>query len=473
MMADLRRLAWRGGIAMGVRQLVGMAVSFAGTIALARLIGPKAFGTWVAALAVQTWLGLVCQWGVDVWLMRKPEDPTAAEVDQAITLTLATGAVVAALAVPAGWLAAVWTGIPEAGTAVTILLAGMPLVLAPQVPLALLQRRMAYGPVAWAELGGHAVLYAVAVGAAWAGAGLAAPLAGWWAQQLCVAVLAFSFGRVRPRLVWRPEVLRAMLGYGLGYSASVWVWQLRLLVNPLIVARVLGPEAAGAVSVAIRLAEGLSFMRLVIWRVALSAMGRLQASPTRLAAAVAEGMALEALAIGPPMAVFALLAPTLVPLAFGAAWAPVADLFPFLGVAYLVNGVFSQQSSALYALGRNIEVTVFHAAHVAMLVTAVTLLLPRFGLLGYGVAEVAALAAFRILHGAALRALGPIPVALVLAWTAGFAMALFVRPLGPAAWLGPLAVAAMPATWRTLAGWWRQVARLSLAETRTDTDKRG
>lgn len=460
-MAGLRQLAWRGGIAMAVRQVLGMVLSFVGLVALARLIGPKAYGTYVAALALHGWLVLVFHWGVDVFLVRKPEEPTPEDAHQAFTLCLVLGVAAVALAWPAGQLAAAWIGIERIDLAVAVLFCSMPVQLATQVPLALLQRRMAYASLARAELAGHLSLYIVAVGAAWGGLGLLAPLLGWWAQQLVTAGLAYRAAAYRPRTVWRPAVLRAMLGYGLGYAASVWIWQLRMLVNPLVVARLLGPEAAAGVAVAIRLAESLSFMRVVIWRVSIAAMGRLQGDRPRLAAAVAEGMRLEAAAIGAAMLAFSVVAPWLVPLAFGRDWAPVVDLFPFLALAYLVNGVFSLQSSALYALGRNLEVGVFHALHVAMLVTAAVLLVPRLGLLGYGLAEVAALCAYRVLHGAAARNLGPVAVGMALVWTAGLALGLFAGPLGPAAWAGPALVLALPATWRTAAGWWSQLKGLA------------
>jgi O-antigen/teichoic acid export membrane protein len=460
-MAELRRLAWRGGFAMAIRQVLGMALSFAGLVALARLIGPKAYGTYVAALGVHTWLALVLQGGVDVFLVRKPEEPTAADAHQAFTLCLVLGGGAALLAWPAGLLAQAWIGIDGIGMAVTALLCTMPAQLATQVPLALMQRAMDYRRLAWAELAGHVGLYVVAVGAALAGAGLAAPLAGWAAQQVVTAALAFTFAGYRPLLTWDRQVLARMLRHGLGYSASVWIWHLRMLVNPLVVARLLGAEAAAGVAVTIRLAEALSFMRVVMWRVSLSALGRLQGHRPRLAAAVSEGMRLQIVAIAPLMVGFGVVAPFLVPFALGRDWAPVVGLFPFLALAYLMNGAFSLHSSALYALGRNREVAVFHALHVGMLFTAALLLVPRFGLIGYGMAEAAALSAYLALHTITLMLVGEVEAGVGMIWLAGFAAPLFAARLGPVAWTGPVLVLALPETRRVLAAWWAQLKELA------------
>lgn len=456
-MASLEAQAWRGGVAMAARQVLGMAISFAGLIALARLIGTEAYGVYVSAFGLHAYLTLLFQWGTDVFLIRKPEDPTPEDAHQAFTLSMVLGGTGALLGLPIGWAAEAWIGAEGIGMAVATLVAGLPLTLMAQVPSALLQRRMAYGRVAWAELAGQGALYGVAVAAAAAGLDLAAPLVGWWAQQVVMAALFFGFSGYRPRLVWRREVLARLVSYGLGYAASIWVWHLRTLANPLIVAKALGPEAAASVAVAQRLAEALSFMRIVVWRVALPFLGRIQNDPARMARAVTMGMRLQVLAVGPLMAIFALLAPWLVPLAFGKDWTPVVAIFPFLALAHLANSTFSLHGSALYALGRNGQVTAFHLAHVAVLFTVAALLVPRLGLMGFGLAEMAALGGYALLHILTARALGRLEVGLGLVWGVGFGLPLFANLLGPAAWAGPVVVLALPATWRAVADWWSQI----------------
>lgn len=456
-MARLRMLAWQGGVTMAVRQILGMVISFVGLVAVARMIGPQAYGIYVSALALHTFLVLFFQWGTDVFLLRHPSPPQDDHVAQALALALVLGGIGAMLGWPVGRLAERWIGSPGVALAVATLFAGMPLQLAALVPSALLQRRMAYRPVAWAELSGQAALYGVAVTAAAAGWGLRAPLAGWWAQLIVQTAALFALAGWRPRLIWRRALLSQLLSYGMGYSAAIWVWQLRTLVNPLIVARVLGPEAAAGVAVAVRLVDSLSFMRMVLWRVAMPALGRLQGDRPRLAAAVAEGSSLLILAVAPVLAAFAAILPWLVPLAFGRGWSTAAVVFPFLALGALGNGLFSLQSSALLVLGRNLDVAAFHAVHVALLAGVAALLVPRLGVLGFGLAETAALASYPLLQWMARRALGPVDIALPLSWAAGFGLALFGHALGPAVMAGPLAALALPASRRAVLAWWAQL----------------
>ena len=222
---------------------------------------------------------------------------------------------------------------------------------------------------------------------------------GYWAWQGLHVSAAYGVTRYRPRLFWSRDLLHEMLGYGLGYISSIWVWQLRSLVNPLIVGRFLGPEAVGYVSLAIRFADVLSFVKSATWRLSIAALGKVQEDRGRLRKAMEEGMALQVLALGPALAGFALISPWLLPYVFGDRWDPVLDVFPFIALSYLLNAVFNMHSSVLYVLQRNRAVTLFHACHIALFATGALLLVSQVGLIGYGLAEVVALPAYAVSIG--------------------------------------------------------------------------
>lgn len=462
-MAGLRALTLRGGFYTAGRQLVGMALSFAGLAALVRFTGPGAYGVYVSAFAFYTYAVMLLGLGLDVFLVRQSEEPTSADLDHAFTLALVSGGLGLLLALPGAAAAEAWTGAPGLESAMVGLFACLPLQIAGLVPSAVLQRRMDYRRLAGAELAGLLALYAVALPLAAQGAGAWAAVAGYWGQQVVIAGLFFWRAGYRPRLRWEGWRMRAMLAYGLPLSGAIWTWHARFLATPLIVTRLLGPEAAAAVAVTLRIAESLSFMRTVAWRVAIPAMGRIQGEPERLAAAIAEGLRLQLLVTGPAMLAFSLLAPWLVPLALGRDWLPMVGLFPFIALAYLANSVFSLHFSALHVIGRNGAVALSHLLHVALLFAAAQLLLPHTGLAGYGYAELAATASYALAHALVLRRIGPVPVGLGLAWAAGFGLPLFAGLAGPWVWMGPVLVLALPATRRALAEHWLQLRGLAIS----------
>lgn len=91
--------------------------------------------------------------------------------------------------------------------------------------------------------------------------GVWAPVVGYWIQQIMISIGTLWASRYMPRLTKNLNDLKDMVQYGIGYSSSMWVWQIRSLINPLIVGKFLGAEAVGIVALAIRVVEALSFVK--------------------------------------------------------------------------------------------------------------------------------------------------------------------------------------------------------------------
>jgi O-antigen/teichoic acid export membrane protein len=230
-----------------------------------------------------------------------------------------------------------------------------------------------------------------------------------------------------------------MLSYGLGYSSSIWVWQLRTLVNPILVGRLAGVEAVGYVGLAIRLCEVLSFVRSAAWRIAMAALAKLRGDIGRLRRSVSEGMRLQVLAVGIPLAGFAIIAPHVVPRFFGPRWEPAMRVYPFIALSYLVNSVFNLHSSVLYLLQRSWDVTVFHVLHVVLFAGAASLFVARMGLVGYGWAEVAALSSYVVLHYFTQRQIGSPDYKVAAIWCGTVTCVFVLIAFGPPViYFGPL-----------------------------------
>jgi PST family polysaccharide transporter len=216
-----------------------------------------------------------------------------------------------------------------------------------------------------------------------------------------------------------------MLSFGIGITASQRTWQLRTLVNPLLVGRFAGVEGVAFVALAIRIAEALGTFRLAAGRMAVAALARLQARPEKFRAALERAVYLQVMALGPLLCAFALLGQFVVKHVIGVRWMPSLAVFPFVAAGVLVNSVYNLQASALFVTGQQWTVMRSYAVHVALLGIGTWWLLPRFGIVGYGWAELLACAAYFVIHAElAVRVeiryhkLGP--------WIAGFATLLFI-----------------------------------------------
>jgi PST family polysaccharide transporter len=262
--------------------------------------------------------------------------------------------------------------------------------------------------------------------------------------------LLFGSAKYRPHLRWNRIEIDRIARYGFGFSASIWIWQLRGLVNPLIVGRFAGPTAMGVVALSIRIVEYLSFVKTATWRISIAALGRMQQQLPRLAKAVSEGMRLQVLALGPLLVAFAWIAPIVVPLVFGPKWIPALAIYPFIAMSYLANALFSMHSSALYVLRRNWDVTAFHTCHVVLFAGGAFFLVPQFGTVGYGLAELVAIPAYAVIHRAVQSRVGTLHCALALTWGAAFALALFSGAFGWWTAGGLALLAVWPRTWAEL-----------------------
>jgi PST family polysaccharide transporter len=254
--------------------------------------------------------------------------------------------------------------------------------------------------------------------------------------------------------------MRQMLHYGVGYAGANWIWQLRELVNALVVGRYGGAAAVGYVAFTVRLVDALSFTKAAAWRLSLAVLARVQHDRRRLTEALNEGMRLQVLVSGPVLVTFGFVAPWAITGLFGERWLPVLTVFPFIALGYLTNAVFSLHSSALYVVKQTWQVGLFHAVHVALFAGAALVLVPRLGMVGYGWSETVALLSYALLHSRVARHIGVPTYGLVKLWWFAWALLLFWRQLGWWSLVGPLVALAWPGAARQLRSYVVNVAGL-------------
>lgn len=456
---NLRKLVISGGLYLLKRQVLGMALNLGGILYLNHLIGPENYGLYAAASGIYNYWQSLGKMGLGTYLVRLEGTAGLERFHlcwSALVLLSLLSMVLAFLMLP---IVNGWVHLDHFRGISTVLYGALPLGILVIVPLSLLERNLDFQKVASLELLGLFTFYGVAIGLALAGWGFWSPVVGWWAQQMVMLIGALLVSTYVPRWFWNKAQALEALHYGFGYAASLWVIQLRDLVNPLIVGRLAGAEAVGYIALAIRMATGLSFVKSIAWRISIAAMGKIQNQPAQLLRSINEGMRLQVLALGPLLVGFVWFGEWFLE-RVGVDWSKVELVFPFIALGILVNSIFNLHASALYVLRKNWEVTVYHAVHVLLFATASFLLVSRMGWLGYGWAEVVALLSYGVIHAFAVQSLGPIDYRLVFLCAGAFALALFWDPLGWISISGLLGLAIWPQTWKMLASYWQMVKGL-------------
>jgi O-antigen/teichoic acid export membrane protein len=434
---SLREKAIKGGAFLLVRQAIGLVISVAGVLLVTRIIGPRQYGLYAVGAGIVTFLYMFGTWGLDACLLRKTEEPDEKEFHQAFTLLLLAALALAGGALALRHLIAAFLKMPEESSLLFALSLGIPLNLLTVPAVVKLDRDLNFKQVAINELLSQAGYYVVAVPLAFRGAGAWAPAAGFLMQQASLLTLSYWTARFRPGLHWDRGLIRQMLSYGLGYSSSIWVYQLRNLVNPFVVGRFAGAEAVGYVAVSIRIAQAISFAKAATWRLAMPAFAKLSRDPARLRNSITEGMRFQAVAVGFPLASFALLAPFLIPLGFGHHWTSADKVFPFIALSYLSNAMFNLHSSVLYMLAKNWQVTWFNTVHIILFTGSAVLLVPRLGFVGYGWAEAVTLLSYPVVHFFLAKEVGSPSYSAPAIWYTTCVIAILLGAMGaPATYLG-------------------------------------
>jgi len=336
--------------------------------------------------------------GVDTYLIRREIAPNVELYQTALTLILAISGCLAFLGAALIPLLTRWYSSSELVLPYLLLLTTVPITGAIGVPMAGLERKLDFATAATIELGGQGIGTALSSMLAWSGCGVWAPVWGQITGQIYVLFRAFSVTQLTPRLLWHARHAREMLAFGIPLTASLRTWQLRTLVNPLIVGRVAGPEGVAFVGLALRVAEALGAIRIAAGRIANAALARLQTRRAEFRRALQQGILFQVITLGPLLCAFSLSGPWIVAHLLGARWAQSLNVFPFLAAGVLINSVYNLQASALFVLGRQWTVMRSYVTHVLVLTIAALVCVPRVGIVGYGWAELLACSAYLPLH---------------------------------------------------------------------------
>lgn len=386
-----------GGLYLTLRNVVAAMLSLVSVLVIARILGPKNYGIATVAVGIFYFLIWTCRLGLNTYLVRQPELP-ASGPQQIICFYNTFGILLCGLL----WLSApvvgIWTGQAEVTQALRVLIPAVWLDMVGMVAIAMLERDLKFGQVGLIETVAQLGNYSVSVSLVLMQWSYWGPVIGTVVQYALQLILAYCFQPIGWRWRWDNAFLGPALRYGLTYSGADWIIHFRALRVPLLVSGLLGVEAAGIAGIANRFADQMSMLRLIVRRMSISVMAKLLDDAAATRRAVSDGMAYQALLVGPLCAGFSCFAIWIIPLMFGSEWALSARIFPLIALGTLVAALFDLHASVLYAAGKNREVAQVNFAYVGSLWLAGLVLLPIAGLWGYSISEVLALPGFWLIH---------------------------------------------------------------------------
>jgi O-antigen/teichoic acid export membrane protein len=344
-MGGMAWVAWGSGAIAVLKVLV--------LVLLTRLLSPADFGVVSAALVVITFSLNFSQLGLGPALVQRPVlEPR--HITAAFFASTGFGLLVAAAIWLSAPLIAQFFRMDHLTPVVRALALVFPITGVSIVPESLLQRELRFRVLANRDVVAYGVGYGVV--------GVVLALLGWGVWALVAAQLTQVTLRTAILLRTAPPVLRErptwasfleLLEYGVGQSAARVGVILANQVDNLVVGRWLGAVALGEYSRAYQLMSvPTSLLGDVLDKVLFPAMSQVQNEPRRLASAYLQGTAFLALLTLPLGVVAAVLAPDLVPVAFGHRWDGLVPPFQVLVLGMMFRTCYRMSDSLSRATGK-------------------------------------------------------------------------------------------------------------------------
>jgi O-antigen/teichoic acid export membrane protein len=413
----LKDRAAKGALWASVESWSTQLVQFLVVLVLARLVGPEDYGLMaIAMVVVQLSQLLIASAGwSEALIQRRRLDP--ALCDTVFWMLVASGAALGVLACLAALAVGVFMAEPRLAQAISALAAIPVLTGLAAVPAALLQRELRFFPLTLRS--NLAILLSGTVGIAMAAVGFGI----WSLVAYEILLRAIDVAALWTAHRWRPGLnfSRQHLWEIREYVSNMFGWRLTVVVEEasirILIGYMLGPTAAGHYFLARKIVDVLRQVAVdPFCRVVLPAIAEVQSRPGRVDEVFRTAAQIAGAAAIPCHLGLIVIAPELLPAAFGAAWVEAVPVVQILAAAGLVAPISWLCTALLQGLGQSRPQFLLGLAGAAVLLALLPLGLSggiaavaaavtvreylRFPLLLFVIRRVTGIDAARTLHGA-------------------------------------------------------------------------
>lgn len=335
-----------------------LVVNFLGGVALLRLLGPEQWGPFAVPLLLYVSSTELATRGFASWLTREPDEW---DIESIVALQHAATALLALLL----FLLAPGELDLRLAAATAVYFLGWR-----AVPLALLERDLAFHRVLLIELLETVLFTTIAVGGVWLGHSRLAIASALLLRAALPSALALHLHPVPVRLLFRRATWRRVRGFAFANLGNSLLGALAGALASLFGARFTTPADLAFVELAFRLYRQVLFLTAAIPRLGLPFYGRQRLIEPDLLPLTLQHLEQLTRLTGLPLALFAAWSPLWLPALFGPAWREASwTLILFLPGFLLSACCWGILSSAMLAtlrhravLGWNLAFTLLYAA---------------------------------------------------------------------------------------------------------------
>lgn len=315
--------------------LGGQLSNVAFTLLLSRMLGPEDFGLLAAAMAVTGLIDTFGSLGSASALTQRAVLSDAFYSAVLVVVAVFTTLLMLAIGLSASFLAAFYRK-TELQDVFLLLMWSIPFQALEAFPLSALQRRLAFGKIAFTNIASIVLSGAVAVWLAYNGQGwIALGMRLLLVQGIRTIVLCcYAWPKFRFQPAW-PEV-REFLGFGFPQSLSQFLLVFGRKIDDILIGKWMGTGVLGIYSLAYTLyIWPVSNIKGRISQVIFAAFAKIQTDRTAMGAYYLKTVSLATLLGFPVITSFLALCDLAVPVVMGEKWLPAVPVLRILGFASL------------------------------------------------------------------------------------------------------------------------------------------
>lgn len=378
----------KGAASLIVREGILRVAVLAANVILARVLNPRDFGVFAILEFFNVFLATFGTFGLGPSIVQRREEPSKSEL--ASLFTFQTG-IAAILVIVASSLAPELASRYNLGTSGTWLVSAMAVGFlfssSAATPMALLERRMAFGRVALAEVTTGVLFQVIAVGLAIAGLGVWSLVVGTVVSNGIGAAITFAVAGWMPHISFRFRHVLSIIWFGLQFQVNTFISLMSGYIAPTFVSLVLGAAAVGYITWATTLAFYPLIFVYLIGRVTFPMYARSIDDKPRLQRILEGTIRVQSYVICALAAIIVGLAPELTVTIFGNKWLPAVPLLYFLVINTVFSMVNNALTTALNALGKPTVVTKLMLMWLVLDWSIIVPFVLWKGIIGYAMAQ--------------------------------------------------------------------------------------
>jgi len=351
--SEISHRAVSGVLVLTLRKFALRAVSYLGSIFLARLLTPEIFGIFAIVGFIITFFSFFSDVGLGAALIQKKDRLTKKDLAATFTLQQILVLIVVTIIFFLSPLFVSKYNLGQQGVwLIRIFSISLFLTSLKTIPSILLERRLKFAKLIIPEIVEVISFQLIAVSLAWLGFGIWSFIFGLLVRSLLGVIALYWISPWRPSFAWDLNITKRLIAFGIPFQLNGFIAMIKDAVMPIFVGALSGAAAVGYLNWALTFSKLPILFMSDIFRVTFPTYSRIQHNKQLLKAAIEKTIRFTNLFLFPAVFLLAATAKPIILLIFTDKWLPALPAFYVHLFGILVVGIANTFMDSFWAMGK-------------------------------------------------------------------------------------------------------------------------